>query len=250
MTAAAVIEALRKQAHADDAQFLQRFFKTGPGAYGEGDVFIGVRVPTVRRVCREFNDLPIADIQNLLDSPIHEARLAALLILVKRYARGDEPIRQRVFDVYIRNVRQGRVNNWDLVDASAPYITGAHLMDRSRSLLEEFARSDQIWERRVAIVSTFYFLRHGDPTTTLQLADILADDPHDLIQKAVGWMLREMGKRVDQALLIGFLEQHAATMPRTMLRYAIERLDSAQKAHFMAAKKQLEVADRTDSRAY
>lgn len=236
MTAQDVMQALQAHADADDALFLQGFFKTGPGQYGEGDVFIGVRVPMTRAVCKKFKDLPLKEVQKLLDSDVHEHRLAGVILLANAYAKADEPTKRQIFDLYLRNVHAGRVNNWDLVDASAEFIVGPYLAHRPRDVLQKLARSPQLWERRVAMISTFHFIKLGDPSSTIKIAEILLYDSHDLIQKAVGWMLREMGKRVDQTLLVDFLEKHAATMPRTTLRYAIERLSSEQKADFMQRK--------------
>ncbi|HSX28118.1 MAG TPA: DNA alkylation repair protein [Candidatus Saccharimonadales bacterium] len=236
MTAAEVTKALRAHASAEDAVFLQRFFKTGEGEYGAGDVFIGVRVPATRAVCKQFKELPLTEIQKLLDSNVHEYRLAALILLGNKYAKADPATQKQIYTLYLQNVAAGRVNNWDLVDSSAELIVGPYLEDRPREPLARLAKSDNLWQKRVAMVSTFYYLKHGDPVTTIEIAEILLHDPNDLIQKAVGWMLREMGKKVDEEVLIDFLEKHAATMPRTMLRYAIERLSPTQKAHFMAVK--------------
>jgi 3-methyladenine DNA glycosylase AlkD len=230
-------DALQRHASADDAAFLQRFFKTGEGQYGAGDVFIGVRVPATRAVCQQFRDLPLGEIKKLLDSPVHEHRLGAVILLSNQYKAGDDAERQAIYDLYIQAVRKGRVNNWDVVDSSAPYIVGRHLLDGPRDLLEEFAHSDSIWCRRVAILATFWFLKQGDPSTTLQLAEILLHDQHDLIQKAVGWMLRELGKQVDSKLLLEFLDKHAHEMPRTMLRYSIEKLTPVERAYYLALKK-------------
>jgi 3-methyladenine DNA glycosylase AlkD len=213
---------------------LQRFFKAGPGGYGEGDVFLGVRVPAVRVVARRHASLNLEDVTKLLRSPIHEERLAALVILVRRYGRADEQQRQRIYDLYLENT--AHVNSWDLVDVSAPHIVGAHLLDRrgaEQQVLERLASSPSVWERRIAIIATFAFVRAGDCDETLRLARALLDDEHDLIHKAVGWMLREVGKR-DEELLVGFLQQHAGDMPRTMLRYAVERLDGPLRAELMA----------------
>ncbi len=202
-----------------DAAFLQRFFKTGPGEYGEGDRFLGIRVPALRALVREFQDLPLADALEMLRSEWHEERLFALLLMVRRYQR-DAEARRAVFDAYLAHTRW--INNWDLVDASAEHVVGAHLFDRDRALLDELARSESVWERRIAIVSTFHFIRKNDFATTLRIAEALLGDRHDLIHKAVGWMLREVGKR-DVATLESFLGAHHRRMPRTALRYAIER---------------------------
>jgi 3-methyladenine DNA glycosylase AlkD len=226
---------LRDAAEPERVPELQRLFKTGPGGYGEGDVFFGVRVPAVRFVARRHAGLSLEDLTNLLRSPVHEERLAALVILVRRYGRADEQQRQRIYDLYLAN--SPHVNSWDLVDVSAPHIVGACLLDRrgaERQVLERLASSPSVWERRIAIMATFAFVREGDCDETLRLARVLLDDEHDLIHKAVGWMLREVGKR-DEELLVGFLQQHADDMPRTMLRYAIERLDAPLRADLMAA---------------
>lgn len=223
---------LRRFASARDAQFLQGFFKTGPGEYGEGDQFIGVRVPAVRRLVREFRGLALADTCKLLHSPIHEERLLALLMLVDVYDRGNESERAAIFRLYLDNT--AHINNWDLVDGSAPGIVGRHLEARPRKLLFELARSPDVWKRRIAVLSAFRFIRRNEFAEILRLAEMLLQDRHDLIHKAVGWMLREAGKR-DVAILRGFLEKHAARMPRAMLRYAIEKLPAAERRQWLAA---------------
>ena len=228
MTAHQLSQELAEVADAETAAQLGRYFKTGPGEYGEGDVFIGVRVPAVRRVARRFRDLDEAEIDALLDSAVHEHRFAALQILVERYAA--EP--ERVVGQYLGAMQRGRVNNWDLVDSSAEYILGPWLFDRDRSLVFALAQSDDVWERRIAIITTFGFIRRGDATTTLELAELLLGDRHDLIHKAVGWMLREVGKRVDPALLTRYLDDNAARMPRTALSYAVERLSPERRTHY------------------
>jgi 3-methyladenine DNA glycosylase AlkD len=237
-SAADVRNALAEVADADAAAFLQRFFKTGPGQYGEGDLFIGVRVPQTRAVAKRFTSLPLEEIEVLLDGEVHEHRLAALFILNAQFAAAnrvkarDEDARDRIAAFYLAAVRNGRVNNWDLVDSSAPYVLGEYLFDRPRDLLFDLAKNEILWERRVAVLASFAFLMHGDATTTLDLAERLLVDREDLIHKAVGWMLRETGKRVDPALLTGFLDAHAARMPRTMLSYATEHLDPAARAEY------------------
>jgi 3-methyladenine DNA glycosylase AlkD len=197
-----------------------RFFKTGPGQYGEGDRFVGVRVPVIRKVAREFQSLALREIRTLLHSDIHEERLLALLILVAQFQRGNDDLQRRIFDLYLANT--ACVNNWDLVDLSAPPIVGGYLATRPRSLLYRLTRSSSLWERRIAVLATFHFIRQGDRDDTLRVAEMLLQDPEDLIHKAVGWMLREVGKR-DLAAEEEFLKQHGRAMPRTMLRYAIER---------------------------
>jgi 3-methyladenine DNA glycosylase AlkD len=236
-SAEAVMSALADIADADDAQFLQRFFKTGPGQYGAGDVFIGVRVPQTRAIAKRFHDLPLTEVERLLDSEVHEHRLAGLIILNRLFDRaaGQRPNnaeQQRIADFYVSAVRRGRVNNWDLVDSSAEFVLGEYLWSRPRDLLVDLARSESLWERRVAVLSTFAFIKHGDASTTLMLAELLLDDRVDLMHKAVGWMLREVGKRVDRAQLLGFLDSHAARMPRTMLSYATEHLTPEQRADY------------------
>ena len=227
--------ALRKELYAladpIDAKFLQGFFKTGPGQYGAGDKFLGLRVPDMRRLVREYPDLEDSQALEMLTSPWHEERLLALLFLVRSYRRGDTSVRAKLHRAYIANTRY--INNWDLVDASAHYIVGQHLEARNIRLLERLARSDDIWERRIAIVSTFHFIRLGEFRPTLKIAGLLVDDSHDLIHKAVGWMLREVGKR-DRRVLDAFLRKHYRTMPRTMLRYAIERHPQALRKRYLA----------------
>ena len=240
-TADAVMAALAAVADPADAVFLQRFFKTGPGEYGEGDVFLGVRVPQTRAVAKRFAGLQLPEVRALLDSPVHEHRLAGLIVLNAAFARAsgartrDDAERERLAAFYLRAVRDGRVNNWDLVDASAEYVLGEFLLDRPRGLLDELAASPVLWERRVAVLSTFAFLKAGDASTTLELAARLLDDPEDLMHKAIGWMLRETGKRFDRALLTGFLDEYAGRMPRTMLAYATEHLDAETRAAYRAA---------------
>lgn len=232
--------ALADAADPADAAFLQRFFKTGPGQYGEGDVFIGVRVPQTRAVARRFATLPESELRLLLDSEVHEHRLAALVILNRRFALASRPRtrddaeRERLVAFYLDAVRRGRVDNWDLVDSSAEYVLGEFLLDRPRDVLFELAASPVLWERRVAVLSTFAFIKCGDASTTLAIAERLLGDREDLMHKAVGWMLREVGKRVDRAVLLGFLDEHAGRMPRTMLSYATEHLDPVQRAHYRA----------------
>ena len=222
--------ALAEHADPADAVHLQRFFKTGPGEYGEGDVFIGVRVPATRAVVKRFRGLDPAEIELLLDDPVHEHRLAAVLLLVAAYPRDPDA----VYLQYLAAVARGRVNNWDLVDASAENIVGPWLLDKDRGLLFDLARRDSLWERRVALLSTFAFIKAGDPSTTLELASELLDDRRDLIQKALGWMLREIGKRVDPAVLTGFLDANAAGMGRTALSYAVEHLTPEDRAAYRA----------------
>jgi 3-methyladenine DNA glycosylase AlkD len=207
-----------------------RYFKTGPGQYGEGDRFLGVTVPQTRRVVREFRELPLAEVAALLRSPWHEVRLCALLLLVRRFERGDAAERRAIFALYLGST--AHIDSWDLVDLSAPRIVGGWLQDRSRAPLYRLARSRRLWERRIAILATAHFIARLDFADALALSEILLDDDHDLMHKAVGWMLREVGKR-DVGALEAFLEAHRARMPRTALRYAIERFPEAQRRRFL-----------------
>ena len=225
---------MRREASPKAARFLQRFFKTGPGEYGAGDKFIGIRVPVTRKLARKFRELPRRAVVALLQSPIHEERLLALIILVNAYQRGDDAERAEIYKLYLAQL--DRVNNWDLVDSSAPYLIGPHLLNRSRTTLFRLARSQNLWHRRVAVLATFHFIRAGDFADTLRLAERLRDDEHDLMHKAVGWMLREIGKR-DVVVFRKYLDQHAAFMPRTMLRYAIEKLSERERRRYLRAGK-------------
>jgi len=202
------------------ARNLQRFFKTGPGEYGEGDVFAGLRVPQIRRLARSYAHLPLEDIRALLQSPFHEVRFLALVLMTGRFKRGSDAEREEIFRSYLGHTH--RINNWDLVDVSAPHIVGAWLADKDRSPLYRLARSNSLWERRIAIIATHAFIREDDFSDTLKIAEMLRDDPHDLIHKAVGWTLREVDKR-DRAVEEDYLQRHHRRMPRTMLRYAVER---------------------------
>ena len=204
------------------------FFKTGKGQYGYGDRFIGLTVPTMRRIAHRYVDLPLADVEKLLASPIHEHRFAALEILVAQYERENS---RAIFDFYLKHTKF--VNNWDLVDTSAPYIVGPHLLTRPRKILYRLAKSRNLWERRIAIIATMPLIRAGELEDTFAIAKLLLADDHDLIHKAVGWMLREAGKQSAPALL-RFLEQNHEDMPRTMLRYAIERFPVTQRKRMLA----------------
>jgi 3-methyladenine DNA glycosylase AlkD len=245
MKAIDVRKDLQTMADPDKAAILQRFFKIGPGQYGEGDIFIGVMVPQSRQVAKKFSQLPLAEVWTLLYSRIHEERLVALLILAWRYSYSTsatsgrrEKEKEEIVKFYLDNIKQ--VNNWDLVDLSAPNILGAYLLvdnrdDRRRTLLYKLAKSENVWERRIAIVATHYFIRNGDFSDTLKIAEMLLQDRHDLIHKAAGWMLREVGKR-DAAAEEAFLEKHCSVMPRMMLRYAIERLPERKRRRYYKKK--------------
>jgi 3-methyladenine DNA glycosylase AlkD len=212
------------------AKKLQRFFKTGKGEYGEGDIFIGVRVPDQRRTAKKYWNIPLTDVLVLLQSEIHEHRLTSLFILTQQFNKGDENTRQQIVDLYLSNTAY--VNNWDLVDSSAHKILGAWLIDKDKDVLYELAESESLWDRRISIISTFAFINLGDMVDAVSLAGVLVNDGNDLIQKASGWVLREVGKK-DQSLLEEFLLEHYETMPRTMLRYAIERLPEKQRRFYM-----------------
>ena len=230
-TAGVLSARLRSFASREKASLLQRFFKTGPGQYGEGDRFLGVMVPQVRQVVKEHHDAPLAEVRKLLRSPWHEERLLALLILVGQFEHGDDVIRSTICALYLRNTRS--INNWDLVDLSAPKIIGPYLDGGSREPLYRLVRSKMLWERRIAIIATFPYIRKGDFADALALSEILLGDDQDLMHKAVGWMLREVGKK-DVAVLEGFLKRHHRNMPRTTLRYAIERFPEAKRKRYLA----------------
>jgi 3-methyladenine DNA glycosylase AlkD len=221
---------LRELANAEDAKFLQRFFKTGKGEYGEGDVFIGVRVPQIRQLAKRYLDVSLEDLQALLGSRIHEERLLALILLIQRFRKSDAAGQKACYEFYVENIQH--VNNWDLVDVSAEKIMGAYLFSRSRKPLETLLTSGNLWKRRMAIMATFYFIKQGDFDTTLAYAKHLLGDQEDLIHKAVGWMLREVGKR-DREEEEQFLRQHYRNMPRTMLRYAIEKFPESRRRQYL-----------------
>ena len=229
-----VVDALRKKANPEKAAFFPRFFRTGPGEYGEGDKFLGVVVPNQRAIAKQFKMLPLNEIEKLLNSPLHECRLTSLFILVGQFekAKSDET-RKLIYDFYISHT--DRVNNWDLVDSSCHKIMGPYLMERSRKPLYNFAKSRCLWKNRIAIVTTYYFIKRDDLETTIELAEILLTHKHDLIHKAVGWMLRELGKSNKQMLLL-FLKQHHNQMARTMLRYSIEKFPKPERNKMLAGK--------------
>ena len=230
MTASDIVDRLKTMGDPERARVSQRFFKTAPGEYGAGDVFVGLTVPELRKLAKEFQALPLSEVTRLLHSPLHEARLLALFILVRAYARGDEVRRERMYTLYLQNTRF--INNWDLVDASAEHIAGAYLKDRDRAALRSLAVSGLLWERRISVMATFHFIKRGEFAETLRIAEQLLRDPEDLIHKAVGWMLREVGKR-DLATEEAFLKRHYRCMPRTMLRYAIEKFPEAVRQGYL-----------------
>ena len=221
---------LRKYARKDKASLLQRYFKTGPGEYAEGDIFIGVQVPYIRKVAGRYQGLSIKDTLSLLKSAIHEERLLALLILVLKFAKADQLERKKIYLSYLAHTRY--INNWDLVDLTAHHIVGAFLEDKSRKLLYSLARSRSLWERRIAILATFYFIRQREFSDALSIGRMLLRDKEDLIHKASGWMLREVGKR-DKSKLVYFLDKYRLKMPRTMLRYAIERFPEPERKKYL-----------------
>ena len=216
------------------AKNLSWFFKTGVGKYGEGDVFLGIPVPMQRKIAKKYVDLPLVDVQELLSSKNHEYRLTALLILVLKYQKADMQGKEEIFRFYLANTRN--INNWDLVDLSAPKIVGDYLVNKERSVLYRFAASDNLWEKRIAVLSTFRFIANSDFEDAIAIAVLLLHDKHDLIHKAVGWALREIGKR-NQIAEEQFLRKYFMEMPRTMLRYAIEKFDE-NKREFYLSKKQ------------
>lgn len=230
-TAAVIVKQLESLGNERAALHLQRFFKTGKGEYAEGDRFLGLTVPVSRRVVKQYTDLPHAEIRRLLRSPYHEARLVALLIMVRAHQRGDDATRDRLHRLYLANTKY--INNWDLVDLSAEHLVGAHLGPGRHPLLTQLAKSALLWERRIAMLATFNFIKQDYFDETLRIARILLRDRHDLIHKAVGWMLREVGKR-DRRREEAFLTRHHRAMPRTMLRYAIEKFPPALRKKYMA----------------
>lgn len=233
MTATFILNELLSVANPEKAAFLQRFFKTGLGQYAEGDVFLGLVVPLTRSIAKANKQTPLSELKILMESEYHEARLCALLIAVEQFKKASEADRRKLYDFYLAHAR--RINNWDLVDVTCPHIVGAYLLDKDRSRLYELAESDCLWEQRIAMVSTVTFIRHRDYTDTLALAEKLMSHPHDLMHKAIGWMLREVGKK-DRETLTAFLEEYATRLPRTSLRYAIEHYPEDRRQYFLKKK--------------
>lgn len=228
--AAEAEDALRALANPDRALTAAQYFKTGPGEYGEGDQFYGVRVPQVREVARQFNTLTLDACAALLQSPYNETRLMALVILVSRFEKGDADTQAAVYQLFM--AQRHRINHWNLVDSAAPLIAGPYLLHRDRSVLNALAQSPVLWDRRIAVLATFAFIRAKDYAQTLALCETLLADPHDLMHKACGWMLRELGQR-DESVLLGFLRLHHQAMPRTMLRYAIEKFQPERRQRIL-----------------
>ena len=212
------------------AEHSQRFFKTGKGEYGEGDIFLGIRVPLLRRLVKKYGGISIAEVRKLLHSKFHEERLLAVLMLVQLFKSADESVQKQVYDLYLENTEF--INNWDIVDISASNIVGAHLYEKDKAPLYDLVQSKNLWERRISIISTFYFIRQNEFDDTLKIAEILLNDKEDLIHKAVGWMLREVGKR-EIEFEEEFLQEHYKIMPRTMLRYAIEKFPETSRKMYL-----------------
>jgi len=234
MTAEDVKRALREVSDPEKAKNNAWFFKSGPGEYGEGDKFIGATVPNQRKVAKKFKELPLNEITKLIRSPVHEHRLTGVFILVGRFGSSvSEGERQEIYETYMDLLNDGHVNNWDIVDSSAHQIIGGWLEDKNRGVLVELAGSGKLWNQRVAIMATYSFIKQEDFTDTLLICELLLDHPHDLIHKAVGWMLREIGNR-DRAVAEGFLARHYKYMPRTMLRYAIEKFPSELRQAYLS----------------
>ena len=224
-------KALSQLSDPERAKNLSWFFKTGKGQYGEGDVFLGITVPEQRKVAKKYTDLSLNDLQELLNSEIHEHRFTALVILISKYRKAEESSKKEIFDFYLRNTKN--INNWDLVDLSAPRIIGDYLLNKDRTTLFKLARSNSLWERRISILSTFTFIDNCDFEDALSISELLLHDEHDLIHKAVGWALREIGKR-DQNVEEKFLTKHYPNVPRTMLRYAVEKFDEKKRKKYLA----------------
>lgn len=237
MSSSPILTKLKKRiklsANKEQAKVLQKFFKTGRGEYGEGDKFLGIKVPVQRKIAKQYSSLCLEDIQLLIKSKIHEERLISLFILIDKYNKGNENEKERIFKLYLKNRKH--INNWDLVDLSAPKIIGEHLKNRNKNLLYDFAQSENLWEKRIAILSTYTFIKNLNFKITLDIANILLHDEHDLIHKGVGWMLREVGKK-DINVLEEYLNPCYRKMPRTMLRYSIERFPDGKRRKYLEGK--------------
>jgi len=225
-----ITSALKNRSDPKRAENLQRYFKAGPGEYAEGDIFVGLTVPEIRKVAKEYHEIDLANAEKLLHSGIHEERMTALFILVDKFKKNEESEREKIFSLYLKNT--GYINNWDLVDLTAPNIVGVFLEDKDKSILCKMAESKSLWDRRIAIMATFTFIRHNKYDDALKVSKMLLADKEDLIHKAVGWMLREIGKR-DIAIEEKFLKAHYKLMPRTMLRYAIEKFPELKRQAYL-----------------
>lgn len=234
MKAADLIKELKPQSSEAKKRTNEWFFKTGKGEYGEGDKFLGLTVPQVRAIAKKvFSEITLNETLEILHNEYHEARLLALIIFVMKFERAKEDeSRKEIFDLYLKNTKF--INNWDLVDLSAHQIVGGYLADRPRDILYKLAKSTDLWEKRISIISTFHFISLGESKDTLAISEILLNDNHDLIHKATGWMLREVGKKIDMDIIRGFLKKHHKTMPRTMLRYTIEHMEKEERLKWMA----------------
>jgi 3-methyladenine DNA glycosylase AlkD len=221
---------LQSLANPERANRAQRYFKTAPGQYASGDIFLGIRAPQLRQLAKEYKTIEVTEAEELLKSQFHEQRSLALLILVLIFAKANENVRQQIYDLYLSNTNF--INNWDLVDCSAEHIVGKFLVDKDKTILSQLAQSNDLWERRISIIATFHFIKNKDFVETLKIAEMLLQDKHDLIHKAVGWMLREVGKR-DLKTEEDFLAKHYKNMPRTMLRYAIERFPEERRQQYL-----------------
>ena len=231
MTCSQLKKDIKKMASPEIAKHIQRFFKTQKGDYGYGDKFLGIRNPEIRKLAKKYTDIPLRETLTFLKSEFHEERLCGLVIMVNKYAKAkNDKEQQTIFNQYVKNFKH--VNNWDLVDISCPYITGKHLLERDRSILYRWAKSKHLWTKRIAIISNWWFIRNGDLRDVFKISEVLLNDEHDLIHKAVGWMLREAGKK-DLKKLESFLLKHYSNMPRTMLRYAIERFPKTKRDKYL-----------------
>ena len=228
-----ILKELEKNSNKEKAEIYQRFFKTGKGEYGEGDVFLGLTMPQQRSIARKYINLSLSKIQELLNSRIHEHRMTGLIILVEKYKKSSEQDKENIFGFYLKNTK--RINNWDLIDVTCPHIVGDFLIDKDKKILYDLANSKNLWEKRIAIVSTWWFIRNKELEDALAISEILLNDSHDLIHKAVGWMLREVGKK-DVGVLKKFLKFHYKNMPRTTLRYAIEKFDERERKSYLQGK--------------
>ncbi len=233
LTIAGLKKELRSYSSPEAAKLSQRFFKTGPGEYGEGDRFLGVKVGPQRKIAKKYSVLRLKDVEKLLHSKIHEERLVSLFILIHQFEEGGESFKKKIFNLYLKNTKY--INNWDLIDLSAPKIIGVYLFNKPRDVLYKLAKSKSLWERRISVLSTFYFIREKDFKDTLKISKILLNDEHDLIHKAVGWMLREVGKK-SLEIEEKFLKKHYQKMPRTMLRYSIERFPETKRQAYLKGK--------------
>lgn len=228
-------EEIAKYSNPQKATFLQRFFKTKKGQYGFGDKFLGISVPDQRKIAKKFKSLDLSDIEELIASSLHEHRLISLFILVDKFKKGNDKVREEIFELYLKSTKH--INNWDLVDSSAHKIVGAHLLkNNNEQILKNLAHSKNLWEKRIAMIATYQFIINGKSKNTLEIADILLNDRNDLIQKAVGWMLREVGKRISETELEDFLKPRYKKMPRTMLRYAIEKFEEEKRKGYLRGK--------------